>query len=423
MTPGYMRMKYFLSAFSLSKNINRLFMRPESNYPVLDGFRALSMMMIIIFHVCTLYCIFHPNIQLIDVIENQSLMAWVWNSDKSVDVFFVISGFLITGILLKQVDEEGRIRFGHFYLRRFLRLSPAYWFVMVAYIAFHLPNTDTIWANFLYVNNFISYDKQAMNWTWTLAIEEQFYLLYPMVLMILIRKTRHYLRWMWALLGLSFVLRFVVIILDDPIRTSPLSRFVLDWPYHVHYFSVVYDNFYTRFGALVCGCIAGAYYHHRETSVRIFLNTFTGRTLKLACVLAIALIMAIPVVGRNFDHYQFFTIAYQVMCRNVFSGSVAFLALTCLEGGMVSRMVTFLFSNRFWYPLAQLSYSMYLCHMFFISSMVQLAMSLIISQPERFGLPHWQAMTLITIVCTFMTVLTAAIIYLLIERPIMNLRK
>lgn len=416
-------MKPLIPAFSLSKNTHRLFVRPDSNYPVLDGFRALSMMMIIVFHVCSLYCIYHPQLQLIDVIENHAWMALVWNSDKSVDVFFVISGFLITGILLKQIDEEGRIRFGHFYLRRFLRLSPAYWFVMAVYMYFNLPNTRTIWANFLYVNNFIPYDKQAMNWTWTLAIEEQFYLLYPMVLMLLIRKTKHYLGWMWGLLGLSFLLRLVVILMDEPVRTSPLSRFVMDWHYHVHYFSVVYDNFYTRFGALLCGCIAGACYHHHEGSVRIFLNSWPGRIMKLASVAAIVLIMAIPVVSRSFDQYHAFTIGYQVVCRNVFSGSVAYLALACLEGGWVSRIVTLLFANRFWYPLAQLSYSMYLCHMFFISSMVQQAMTLILRHPERFALPHWLAMAMITVVCTTMTVITAAIIYLLIERPVMNLRK
>ena len=230
-------MKDFVSAFSPVTNLKHLFHRPSSNFPVLDGFRALSMLMIIVFHTATIYSAVHPDIELIDMIDQSGwLLAWVWNSDKSVDIFFVISGFLITGILLRQIDREGEIRFANFYWRRFLRLSPAYWFVIVIYVLLGLPNVENIWANLFYVNNFLSYDDQAMNWAWTLAIEEQFYLLYPVVLMLLVNNTKNPLRWMWVLLAISFMIRFAVIMLDERIRTTSGSVIATDPEFHSYHF-------------------------------------------------------------------------------------------------------------------------------------------------------------------------------------------
>src|SRR5690606_24727778 len=115
-----------LSAFSPVRNIKQLFVRPPGNFPVLDGFRALSMLMILVFHTFGVYGLFHPDIEVMDLVEESGLLwSWVWNADKSVDIFFVISGFLISGILLRQIDRDGKIQMWQFYSRRFLRLSPA----------------------------------------------------------------------------------------------------------------------------------------------------------------------------------------------------------------------------------------------------------------------------------------------------------
>lgn len=417
-------MKAFLSAFSPIQNLKHLFIRPSSNFPVLDGFRALSMLMIIVFHACTIYASMQPQVELIDMIDQSGwALAWVWNSDKSVDIFFVISGFLITGILLRQIDKEGKIRFGNFYLRRFLRLSPAYWFVLAIYVMLNLPNVENAWANILYVNNFLHYDDQAMNWTWTLAIEEQFYLVYPVILMLLVNNTKNPLRWMWGLLGLSFVIRFAVIMMDEAIRTTPGSVIATDHEFHAYHFSVLYDNLYTRYGALLCGCIAAYYYFHHEEALRDFLNSTWGKALEFASFFCIVFLMSMPVLSQQFDGYTSLAVIYQTVSRNIFSASIAYLALVCLEKSYLSWGLNLIFSNRFWYPLAQLSYSMYLIHVFPIAILVQNGIAAMEKYPERYNYTHWEAMTLISLYSTGLTILGAVIIYLIIERPIMNLRK
>ena len=426
-------MSTLLSAFSPVRNFRQLFIRPSSNFPVLDGFRALSMLMIMVFHTFSIYSLYHPDVELINMVEASTWSAWIWNADKSVDIFFVISGFLITGILLRQIDREQTIHFGNFYFRRFLRLSPAYWLVIGLYLLMGLSTADpearaqlkleSLWANLLYVNNFIPYQDQAMNWTWTLAIEEQFYLVYPLILLLLVKYTRQPLTGLWVLMGLSFLIRFLVIVSDERIRTMSGSDLALDEEFHAHHFSVLYDNLYTRFGALLCGCIAAFYYFHHEPGLRRFLNSFWGKVLEFASFGIIILFLWLPVLSREMNDHPAFTVLYQTFSRNLFSGAVAYLALVCLEKSYLSRVLNLIFSNRFWYPLAQLSYSMYLLHIFPILVLVQLGVNAMQQYPERYDYTHWEAMSLICFYYTGLTFLGSVVIYLIIERPIMNLRK
>ncbi|MEZ5512104.1 MAG: acyltransferase [Gammaproteobacteria bacterium] len=422
-----------LSAFSPVRNLKQLFIRPPGNFPVLDGFRALSMLMILVFHTFGVYGLFHPDIEVMDLVEESGLLwSWVWNADKSVDIFFVISGFLISGILLRQIDRDGKIHMWQFYSRRFLRLSPAYWLVIALYVAIgvyvvddkarELMKLENLWANVLYVNNFLPYKEQAMNWTWTLAIEEQFYLVYPLLLVFVMRFPNPE-RWLWGLLGLSFVIRFVVIMTDERIRTTPLSMLILDPDFQAHYFSVLYDNLYTRYGALLCGCLGAFYYFHHEAALKRFLNTPLGHLLGWLSLAVMLFMMILPVASRSLDEYSVGNIVYQTFGRNLFSGALTYLILLCVEKSYMSRVLNLIFASRFWYPLAQLSYSMYLLHVLAIMAVVPLGVRSFIAFPEVYPFDHWEAMWILTAVATVLTILGATIIYLLVERPIMNLRK
>lgn len=417
-------MNAFLSAFNPVRNIKQMFVRPSGNFPVLDGFRAFSMLLILVFHTFAIYAN-HPDsgVTMIQMVEEGGILwAWAWNADKSVDIFFVISGFLISGILLRQIDRDGKIRMWNFYSRRFFRLSPAYWLAILIYVLLNGPHLENIWTNLLYVNNFVPYDQQAMNWTWTLAIEEQFYLLYPLLL-VFVMKFRNPERWLWALLGLSFVITFAVIMGDEQIRSTPGSVIVTNPEFHAHHFSVLYDNLYTRYGALLCGCLAAFYYYHHEDATKRFLNTPLGHALgwlSLACILAL---MFTPVLSRDFDDWYWGNILYQTFSRNLFSGSLAYLILLCVEKSYMSQVLNLIFANRVWYPLAQLSYSMYLLHVLPIVFMVSRGIHVMNKYPEQYDYTHWEAMCILTVYSTGLTIAGALVFYLLIERPIMNLRK
>ncbi|MCG8670674.1 MAG: acyltransferase, partial [Pseudomonadales bacterium] len=360
-------MKKFLAAYSLKRNVQYLFSRPATNYNIIDGMRAISMLLVIMFHSYMMYALAQPGVELIDMVEAGGYTwSWIVNSDKGVDVFFVISGFLITCILLRQIDSLGRIRLSNFYVRRFLRLSPVYYFAILLYWVFlgNQPNTNTenLWANIFYVNNFLHYKDQAMNWTWSLAIEEQFYLIFPLLLSLLVVKTNRALLFLWLLWFVAIVIRFAIIITDEQLRTLPQSQLALDTDFHAHHFSVLYDNLYSRYGALLSGCIAGFYFHyHRQALSEIFAGV-KGQLVTVAGLGLVLVFMILPMVSHQFDDYQNFNIFYQSVNRNLFGLGVAIMILASFEAGWFQRISNVLFGNRILYPFAQLSYSMYLIH-------------------------------------------------------------
>lgn len=126
----------------------------------------------------------------------------VTNGNLGVDVFFVLSGFLITSLLLEEMKRTGTIGFRNFYIRRFLRLAPA----LIACVLF-FGAVDLIFGVFprdiilksmatslLYVSNWIrasdAWNLYEFGHTWSLSIEEQFYLIWPVALLFFVSKVR-----------------------------------------------------------------------------------------------------------------------------------------------------------------------------------------------------------------------------------------
>jgi peptidoglycan/LPS O-acetylase OafA/YrhL len=111
-----------------------------------------------------------------------------------VDIFFVLSGYLITTLFLGEKNATGRISLVRFYLRRILRLTPALWLVL-AFCALLLFRSTKVHEQFVAI---VAAETYVMNWalvfgtsegwillhTWSLGIEEQFYLLWPAVLIL-----------------------------------------------------------------------------------------------------------------------------------------------------------------------------------------------------------------------------------------------
>lgn len=410
------------SAFSISRNLKALFVRPNDNYAVIDGFRALSMLLVLVFHSFTIYVgtdqRLTPN-QFID--STPFYYDWIWGADKGVDIFFVISGFLIASLLLKDLDANQKIRYGRFYTRRFLRLMPAYWLLMLIYFGYKAPNYENLWANFFYVNNFLPLKEQAANWTWSLAIEEQFYLIFPLIL-ALIARSKAPLRNLWYLFVASFIVRGLVIYTDELLLSTPMYQLAGDKDFHNHYFSVLYDNLYTRFGSLLAGVIASYYHFYHKADVdRFFQSSWAHLVFWMAVVIVVVLGM-IPIMRSNFYFSETFNLIYQMTFRNLFSAAIAVLFMGVIHGYRGSRWLGVIFESRVWYPLAQLSYSMYLMHVIFISMATTNVYSAVQRNPEQaFGMAEagWRVFAIGSV----FTILFAMVVYLLLERPFINMRK
>src|SRR5258706_1817958 len=156
-------------------------------YPFMDTFRGVAVFWVILHHV---YVFFFLD-QILGRYQN-AFAAFARVGFLGVDMFFVISGFLITGLLIDDLDSN--IRKQHFYIRRCFKILPQY-FALVAVgigISYCLSPFDIksissqdpnayIFTYFLFFQNYAT-QIPVLAHTWSLAIEEHFYFFYPLFL-------------------------------------------------------------------------------------------------------------------------------------------------------------------------------------------------------------------------------------------------
>src|SRR5260370_25053747 len=148
--------------------------------PGLDLLRALAIIVLVIYHAALL------GFKLPGRVDR---FGWI-----GVDLFFVLSGYLIGGQLLAPLARNQRINLGRFFARRALRIMPAYFVVLGIYILLpswrEYPEIYPTWKFFLSVQNIGLHGGTAFSHAWSLAVEDQFYLCLPFILLFVNRWPR-----------------------------------------------------------------------------------------------------------------------------------------------------------------------------------------------------------------------------------------
>ncbi|TDF95405.1 acyltransferase family protein [Paenibacillus piri] len=301
--------------------------------PGLDGLRALAVFAVIVYHL---------NV------------GWAPGGLLGVGVFFVLSGYLITDILIAQWKRNGRLDWKDFWLRRVRRLMPAL-LAMIAAVMVWITLFDRsqlvslrgdVLSTLLYVNNWwrifheVSYfssfgPPSPFGHFWSLAVEEQFYLLWPLLLVIGLRFAPR--RW-WLLgvtLALVLVSALVMALLYEP-GTDP---------------SRVYYGTDTRAFALLIGAALAIIWPSRKLSVKASAQA----RLVLDCIGGAGLV-TIVVMIRLTDQYDSF----------LYRGGFVLLSVaTAVVVAALAHPVSRLGKALGWKPLRWLgvrSYGIYLWH-------------------------------------------------------------
>lgn len=163
--------------------------------PALDGLRGVAILMVMVFH-ATPHALIGGYI--------------------GVDIFFVLSGFLITTLLIREYDRQQSISLRNFYMRRLLRLGPALLLLLLVYSGVAWFMLDGEVREYFLVDAVITL-FYAANWAraldlhppdylghaWSLAIEEQFYLLWPFLFLAMARYLNKRSHWLWLTLALA----------------------------------------------------------------------------------------------------------------------------------------------------------------------------------------------------------------------------
>ena len=399
--------------------------RPAHNLKSIDGIRAIAVLWVIIFHVWIFQHNTYP--ELLGKVAQNPFLVWITKGDLGVDLFFVISGFLIGTILFKEYKRTQTLNFKSFYLRRFLRLFPVYFFSMIIALFFlHGAGAEkwvTAWSNLLYVNNYVF--KSYMGWTWSLAIEEQFYIVIPFLIVFLFPKFRK----KWILFS---VLAIIPVVLT---YYYSVHIFNFEIPYNREIFGEQWQEWFwgyymlthLRYGGLLSGVIA-AYIHvnHSEKAVHFFkhktkLSNFliVLSLASFAIITSLSLGQAAPVEESIFyDLPKKFVVCYEVIHRELFSYAVVFIVMACLysKSRIIKPVNTFL-SAKIFYPIAKISYSIYLFHVMFMEWLFPM-----ISEYAEGSLTSLQIVFVNGIISLIGSVAVAALMVIFIEEPFNTLK-
>ena len=407
-------------------NLKKIFFeRPAYNFKAIDGIRAIAVLWVIIFHIWIFQHNTYPD--LLGKVAQNPFLVWITKGDLGVDLFFVISGFLIGTILFKEYKKTKTLNFKSFYLRRFLRLFPVYFFSMIIALFFlrgaGAEKWVTAWSNLLYVNNYVF--KSYMGWTWSLAIEEQFYIVIPFLIVFLFPKFRK----KWVL--------FTVLAIIPVFLTYYYSVHLFNFkiPYNREIFGEEWQEWFwgyymlthLRYGGLLSGVIA-AYIHvnHSDRVVHFFkhktkLSNFliVFSLTSFAIITSLSLGQAAPVEESIFYELpRDFVVYYEIIHRELFSYAVVFIMIACMysKSKIIIPINNFL-SAKIFYPIAKISYSIYLFHVMLMEWLFPM-----LTEYAEGSLTSLQIVFLNGIMSLIISVIVASLMLICIEEPFNNLK-
>lgn len=274
--------------------------------PELDGLRAVAAMLVILFHA-------DPR-------------GFFSGGFVGVDIFFVLSSFLITALLVEEWDRGGRIRIRYFYWRRAVRLMPALLLLLAVYLVVapmlwpgHPHGRDALVAG-LYLSDYgysLFQTPTFLAHTWSLSVEEHFYLIWPLLLLPLLRAKNPLL--IMALVWLV------------------LTNWRLQW-------SGDWLAYYFRFDMRSTGLVLGAMLFFSIRNAAILFRPLHGW-------LAIAMLSVIAVTAENWD-------SAWIIAGAEIAGVILIGCLATGQGGLIAAALR----SPAAVTLGKLSYGIYLWH-------------------------------------------------------------
>jgi peptidoglycan/LPS O-acetylase OafA/YrhL len=242
----------------------------------LDALRALAVTLVLVDHYRVTDHLFHTHPEL---------------GALGVMIFFVLSGFLITSILLREYDATGSISFSNFYLRRAFRIFPAFyccWMVATAVdLAFHEFFWKGAMTSFFYMMDYgrafhageLAYSHMLVSWS--LAVEEKFYLLWPLLLVFLLKRQSTMLRTICLIIFGLWMYRALLYLV-----------FGVRWGY-------LYCAFEMRADALLVGCLLAILVRHDDTRLAC-CRVLRWQWLSVLPPLVLAWAVVMPPANRAF---------------------------------------------------------------------------------------------------------------------------
>ena len=359
----------------------------EKKFYGLDHLRALAILQVFLFHYYLL----------VDVkgewVHRLAKFGW-----SGVDLFFVLSGFLISSQLFAQVRQEKKISYYEFFIKRSFRIQPAFWFITAIYFLFPVFREahalPPLWKFLTFTQNIglNSKDFGAFSHAWSLCVEEHFYFFIPVVLIILqyFKLTEKSLWLVLALFIVSFILR--IYSYSHYYLPKEANEFA-----SMYWFKYIYYPTYNRLDSLITGVtIAFVYQYYPGFWKRItrYGNYFFA--------LSVLILTGAFILFRDQDSFG----------TTVFGFPVVALGYGFLVLGAVSPS-SFLYkwNSKTTTFFATISYSIYLSH------------KVIIHLTTTYLTNRRVEGYLVLLICILTCTIGAVLLNQAIEKPFMRLRR
>jgi peptidoglycan/LPS O-acetylase OafA/YrhL len=369
-----------------------------NHFPQLHGIRVLAIVLVVQFHVT--FALIEARLPI-----SQALGTWSATVFFGMDLFFVLSGFLIGTMILHSLSQSSRQHVLRFYARRSFRIFPLYYVTLVA-LLFIYPVTPERKANlvyeFAYLTNYLPVLRHTvvMSWGWSLCVEEHFYLIVPVLMALL-----HALKSHWARLGLLGVLWISALF----VRLVIFAKSPVPWN-EVTFSQALYIKTHTRYDTLVAGIVLAYVQYSFPLQVKALLARRAVRVVfwlvSGTCLLVLLSPWAFPnlYVGR--------LISWGTVT------SIMYLPFLLLMMNVDSRLSRWLSAGAF-LRIATLGYGIYMWH-------VPVCEKLIVPLSRlMFGRLQWPMSVVWVVTLVLLLVVTTGAAYLthvLVEKPALWLR-
>ena len=355
--------------------------RPASQQPALDAFRAVAVLLVI--------CTHYPWEWTVARGPEVSYIRWpvFYYGWTGVDLFFVLSGLLIGGEVWREVTRTGTINVWRFsFLRRGLRIWPLYFVVLglLEATGFHTRRADWVFLS--------NYLKSGYERSWSLSTEEQFYLVVPLLLILIARTMRRAWR-AWPIVALIALVPVVRLFTQRHLQAAGLSPEVIHermvFPIHLHAEGLL-------IGLLLAWItVERPHWIAREPAGRVSRRGL----VVLACGVSLGLALDIA----NKDLFAFTALG-------LIFGSCVYMAL--VDRSWVTRPL----HAYVFFPIARLSYGMYLNHFLVLPGSTAWALR---HAPGPLPVKFFAGLLLGTVI----SIAAAAVTFLLVEHPFLELRR
>ncbi len=384
----------------------------------LDGLRAIAILAVLAFHS---WYFLGPEFPAVEgfLQFSDSLPRFfnvVRRGDLGVDIFFVLSGYLLSWQLFTKRLKTGTLNIRQFYTHRFFRIYPLY---LVALMLAMIDPTVT-WERLL--GNIFAYNIwfDAMNivipWSWSLSVELEFYLVVPL-LIFLIRRTSVALLFVGLFAALAIWWSHATVTAHPEILEKSLIELKLASMEDsiAAFYKQMYVSMPVRTGQFMFG-VAGAWLVvHEGTRLRRI-----GKPVLFALLALVIAGLSIPFLHNPYTRITpanaWFAATDLLVGRMSFALAIATVIVLMQTGALAGLKATL--SARVFAPIARYSFSMYLFHPLF----VYLGIRLLVGTENIAGVGGWQVLGIFAVTVTGST-LFGALTWYIIERPAIRFGK